>query len=289
MRIDKMGAEFEYEGVIYKIGQSVVATLESEYEGLYGKITEIRDGEDMETENETPDLYCTFELPVLPCEKKEMEKVFSELYKQPKKLENIALDLVILSPSMVMPLDDLQENRHHPMIYILSEDWAVDGEHGSSSECYTDFEDAKRIMIQKLTEEKNSGSILNWTDQEKFAENSAPDFYEAYLDGEYMENHYVLSITAQKLCASDRFIREMGNQYQKICQMEDFASKIADWDGVNRLTEEQYCRMIRDPRFPEQLEKVLGRNDTYWEAYWHSVETAAHEFTKLYLEENKGN
>ena len=75
MIINRIGAEFEYEGTTYVIGAPIVGTPESEYEGLYGTITEIRVGEDKETENETPDLYCSFEVPVLPCEVKKLEEV----------------------------------------------------------------------------------------------------------------------------------------------------------------------------------------------------------------------
>ena len=64
MVINRVGAKFEYEGVTFTIGQRVVGTGQSEYEGLYGFITEFRDGEDKETENDTPDVYCTFEPPV---------------------------------------------------------------------------------------------------------------------------------------------------------------------------------------------------------------------------------
>ena len=50
MIINRIGAEFEYDGTTYVIGAPIVGTPESEYEGLYGTITEIRDGEDKETE-----------------------------------------------------------------------------------------------------------------------------------------------------------------------------------------------------------------------------------------------
>ena len=287
MIINRAGAEFEYEGVVYKIGEPIVGTSESEYEGLYGSITEIRDGEDKETENETPDFYCAFEPPVLPCEVKKLEEVFSALYGQPKTLDDIGLDLVIMAPSMVKPLDDLRKCRRHPMVYVLLEDWAVNGEHGNSSEVYSDFDDAKRMLIQKLSEEQESGCIPDWIDKDKFVEVSTPDSYEAYLDGVYMESHYTLSIVAQKLCVSERFIREMSDLHQKSCQLEDFASQVADWDELDKLTDEQYERMIRDPRFPERFEKALGRNDTYWESYWETVSEVAREFVKLYLNEGQ--
>lgn len=105
MTISRMGAEFEYGDAVYKIGGRIVGTPESEYEGLYGTVTEIRDGKDKETGNETPDLYCSFESPVLPGEIKRLEEVFSELYDQPKTIDEIILDSVIMAPSMVRPVD----------------------------------------------------------------------------------------------------------------------------------------------------------------------------------------
>ena len=101
MIINRPGAEFIYDGASYKIGDRIIGTSESEYEGLYGSIFEIRDGEDKETENETPDIYCSFEEPVLPHQIKKLEEIFSELYQEPKKLEDITLDYVIMAPEMV--------------------------------------------------------------------------------------------------------------------------------------------------------------------------------------------
>ena len=51
----EIGSVFIYEGTRYVIGEPIVGTKGSEYEGLIGTIFEIRDGEDKETENETPD------------------------------------------------------------------------------------------------------------------------------------------------------------------------------------------------------------------------------------------
>ena len=286
MIINRIGAEFEYEGTNYAIGAPIVGTPESEYEGLYGTITEIRDGEDKETENETPDLYCSFEVPVLPCEVKKLEEVFSDLYDQPKTIDDIILDFVIMAPSMVEPLDDLKECRQHPRIYILLEDWAVDGEQGNSSEVYTDFNDAKRLLVQKLREEQESGCIPQWTDKENFVEHSTDSLYECYIDGEYCENHYHIAIISQQLCVSPRFVREIGWIYNASCQLEDFVSQVSDWDELGKLTAEQYRRMIQDSRFPERLQSTLGKNDSYWEAYWESVSEAAYELVNEYLKEN---
>lgn len=94
MILNRTGAEFAYEGVTYTIGGAIVGTAESEYAGLYGRINAIHDGEDKETENETPDIYCEFDPPVMPHEVKALEDTFSDLYHQPKTIADIVLDMV---------------------------------------------------------------------------------------------------------------------------------------------------------------------------------------------------
>lgn len=84
MILNRDGASFEYAGVTYTVGGPVIGTDASEYHGLYGVITEIRDGDDKETENETPDIYCEFEPPVLPCEVKSWKRCSLICTKNPK-------------------------------------------------------------------------------------------------------------------------------------------------------------------------------------------------------------
>lgn len=105
MIINRPGAGFEYGGARYVVGGPVIATDESEYKGLYGCITEIRDGEDKETDNDTPDLYCEFDPPTLLDDVKRLEDAFSVLYGMQKTLDEITLDLVIMAPEMIRPLE----------------------------------------------------------------------------------------------------------------------------------------------------------------------------------------
>lgn len=113
MIINKPGTEFIYEGVTYRIGDEVIGTAESAYEGLFGIITEIRDGEDRETDNSTPDLYCVFNPPTFPEEIRRLEERFSALYRNPKTLDEICLDMVIMAPSMVQPLSGVNGNKNN--------------------------------------------------------------------------------------------------------------------------------------------------------------------------------
>lgn len=64
--------------------------------------------------------------------------------------------------------------------------------------------------------------------------------------------------------------------YKAQCQTEDFISQIEQWDEVAALSDAQYQRLITNPMIPECIERHLGRNDHYWEAYWESVSEAAH-------------
>ena len=131
-----------------------------------------------------------------------------------------------------------------------------------------------------------NGCIPQWTDNEKFVEYSTESLYECYIDGEHCESHYHIAIISQQICVSSRFVREMAEIYKTSCQLEDFVSQISDWDELDKLTNEQYNRMIQDPHFPERLQNKLGKNDSYWESYWQTVSEVAHEFVDEYLKEN---
>ena len=104
MVIRKKGTVFCIDGKEFKIGGVVFANDESEYMGLYGTVTEIRTGEDRETENDTPDIYCEFMPPNSIAMAAELEARFSDLYRQDMQLEEISLDCVIMSPEMLEPV-----------------------------------------------------------------------------------------------------------------------------------------------------------------------------------------
>lgn len=104
MIYQKKGTVFRAEGKTFCIGGIVFANAESEYMGLYGTVTEIRTGDDRETENDTPDIYCEFILSDSTAMTAELESRFSDLYGQDKKVEDISLDWVIMSPEMLEPV-----------------------------------------------------------------------------------------------------------------------------------------------------------------------------------------
>ena len=62
---------------------------------------EIRSGDDCETENDTPDIYCAFDPPTSEDIVLELEGRFSALYGEPKTMDDITLDSVIMAPEML--------------------------------------------------------------------------------------------------------------------------------------------------------------------------------------------
>ena len=101
------GTRFCADRKVFTIGGKVLANSESEYEGLYGTITEIRSGKDRETENDAPDIYCDFEPPASEEMLRELEGRFSDLYGEKKTIGNINLDSVIMAPEMLEPSTEL--------------------------------------------------------------------------------------------------------------------------------------------------------------------------------------
>lgn len=106
MILSKGNIPFPYNGKIYHIGDRVRVMSGDDYSGLVGVITEIVDGDDKDTENETPDVYCCFDEPVDPDIIKELEERFSDLYNEPKTIDDIILDSVIMDPDTLELLPD---------------------------------------------------------------------------------------------------------------------------------------------------------------------------------------
>lgn len=276
------GDEFQYNEILYKIGEPIIGTEQSEYEGLIGSIVSITDGEDKRTENSTPDFYCCFDPPVLPYDIKQLEEIFSDLYDFPKTLEDIILDYVIMAPEMVIPVQYAREQRYRLPLYILSEDWAINGENGRKEYFFSDEKDAKNEFTEKLNHEADSGCVSNWDDLPQFCVDSGSYFYECWLDGEYMENHYKISIKLEMLMMSPGEFGRLGHAYQNETFQKDFLDQVAQSEEVSRLTDAQYHQLISDSTIAERIHKALGRNDAYRECYWATIHEIIKELSQFY-------
>ena len=168
MIINRTGTEYEYNHHYYKIGETIIATEESEYAGLVGAIYEIRDGNDKETENDTPDFYCAFEPPVLPQEVEELEQVFSALYGIPKKLEDISLDMVIMAPEMIRPYHAVQNSGYTTDIWIVMEDWAINDMCDSDTHLFSNRESAELHLRRLINEFFTYDNPASWRTEPNF-------------------------------------------------------------------------------------------------------------------------
>lgn len=189
MILSKSNEKLNYNGQIYYIGQRIIGTDESEYEGLLGTILEIRDGEDKDTENETPDIYCSFDVPEMPHEVERLKKTFSDLYDEPKKLDDICLDEVIMAPEMIEPIE-----RDCPKIkvYVLVEDFAHKGESGFTFSVHSSLKEAQKQMRILVANETDGGLVSDLRSRDDHVEESNEQSYEIWSDGFYCEEHYAL-------------------------------------------------------------------------------------------------
>ena len=206
MIINQEGMRYTYNGMTYTVGAAVMATEASEYRGLYGTITEIRDGSDRETENDTPDIYCCFEPPLFPKEIQELERRFTELYQSPKKLDEITLDMVIMAPEMVRVISADPKECKACELYLLTTHCTTNLDSSSFTELYADYDMARFAMLKGIREEQAEGCVKDWADRDALEEEYCTDFYEAWHRDEYSEKHFTASIEKLSLTLPQRII-----------------------------------------------------------------------------------
>ena len=160
---NRAGDVFEYGSQKYVIGDLVIGTDQSEYSGLFGYIKEIRDGEDKDTDNETPDIYCNFELPVLETERADLEERFSRLYNNYKTCDDIFWGDVIMAPEMIRPLYDNKSTWNCRYLYLIIEESSdPDSGYDRDYAVYTDYDIAKHEYNQFLADKVTSGVLKGY-------------------------------------------------------------------------------------------------------------------------------
>lgn len=281
MILSNSKSELFYRGEIYRVGDTVIANAESIFAGLAGVICEIRTGEDKETENDTPELLCCFDLPVKASDVAELEKRYSDFCKERKTVEDIPIDSVIMSPEMLILPHSAKNNES---IYVLTEEWVNDGDGGVNTFVFTDELTAKAFMNMMLSNEMTHGLIDKWEDSKDFRSEEESLLYEAWIDGYYSELHYSLKIAEEKMIVSPEFVNSFGKRYLEECRYEDFCFQVSEWEETETLNEEEWQRFISDARIPEEIN--AGLSDTYQSEYWDAVCEAAHKLLNEYLEKH---
>lgn len=259
----------------------IIGSDQSEYAGLIGSIFEIRDGSDKETENDTPDIYCSFDPPVLPTDIAKVEAVFSDLYGTQKILDDICFDMVIMAPEMITVPG---QSKKSIKLYILSEDWAANGGTGHSSSIYSDPLEARARLNEALGNEIDSGCLSDWINTPEYRTETSENSYEGWLDGFYCESHYAISLEERNVVLTPSVIGDVGRDYLDASRYEDFACQVEQWEEISELSEEDYQRYLADVRIPNMIDK--GLSDTYWECYWEAVSETAHTLLREYMDRN---
>jgi len=281
MIINRIGAQFTYEGVTYTIGDKIFSNETSDFRGLFGYIKEIRTGDDRETDNDTPDLHCYFYPPFEPKAIAELESRFSNLYRSPKKLEDIALDEVIMAPDMIQVVTSAHST-HMITAFRIEESWVIKGEAGSEVTPALDELQAKQRMAELIHNESTEGCILEWCDDPQFEVEITPTFYECWLRDEYCENRYQVKITPIHICVSDELFESIGRKYVDGILRKHFAEQVEDWEELEGLTDAQIAEMIAGTIVPERIKKQLNENGYLIESYWESVSEASFDLVKKY-------
>ncbi len=198
MTHDKKGETYTYNGKTYTIGGAVISSQSSDYPGLHGVILEIHDGYDWKIENEIPDFLCAFDLPILPHEVEAIETRAAQLYRSPKKITELGLDMIMMSPDEIDVIPECEESICSVDIFLLIEYW-VQG-HDSGQQQYTFFthEDAVAHMRTLVAKFKADDENI-WFSDPTFTEESSETTYSAYLDDSYIINHYELEIVKSEI------------------------------------------------------------------------------------------
>lgn len=282
MILNRTGASFTYDGNTYTVGDRVVATGESAYEGLFGTIQEIRTGKDKSTDNDTPDLHCAFLPPAIPAEVVTLESRFSALYRQKKMLDDITLDEVIMAPEMIRVNNP--NGVHSITVYSVHEEWVLKGDCGENRFPALDPDHAKLKMTELIHDDRAEGCISDWREhgaaEEEF---TGENYYECWVHDEYCENHYKVSIETQTIPISEDVFTEIGKAFVDRILRRDFAEQIEDWEEISGLSDAQIADMVVQPCVPERIRKQLKENGYLEESYWESVSEAAFKLVEQYI------
>lgn len=277
MIYNKKDEVFFYENKTFYIGEEIYVT-ESAYRGLLGRITEIRTGEDRETENDGPDIYCEFREPIL-----EQDKQY--LHDMMFGIEDPALDLVIMAPEMIMPTREIGAGMPEITVFALIEDCVVDGERQDTVRLYTDFKHAE-IMLRKsiLSEKDESGCLAEWSSNKNYREEQYSEtHFTGFINEEYCENHYTITIEEMTLTMAMPFVERMLDVGLEIKRREDVAEQIESWE----IPTEVKCAVANDPNLYYRTISALGQKDLYNATYWEAISEVAHELVAEHAKVHK--
>ena len=282
MIINKQGEAFEYEGKKYIVGEDVYAT-ESNYYGLIGVIKEIRTGEDKDTDNPEPDIYCDFFEPVLEADKERLYQTFGNYY---------ALDGIIMAPSMVTPIREgcCNGKEKFGTLFLLQEEWAYDGDGvQTNTMAFTNKESALMFFKYRLYQESEDGSISSYRDNDAVVVDEGAEDYEIFLEGFYNDDHYIIHILELPLAMSESYLKSLTQKVIAVERREHLIEQIEQWDETEELTDAQYNAVINDKSISDRITKKLSEDEGFFESYWQAVSEVGFDLIRKYSQKEPNN
>lgn len=244
--LSKIGEMIEYAGKKYAVGEKVIANKNSVYEGLIGTIYEIHIGKD--TCNETPDIYCRFQEPVMTVNKEKVRKRLSEAYKKDIRLADAGLDCVIMSPEMLVCMSDLDDGAYKKKVYLLIEDAAVDSDTFYTTDVFADMDMAQQQFEIKLSKEKNKGMLKDITVSDEYVLEVGDNSFEYFRSGRFCEWHYSLKIIEDEIVIPLEFVKEINKIF--------FDELVADNAGLSNAVKEE---LGNDKKFLDKYVSFVNR------------------------------
>lgn len=248
---------------LYCVGDLVYANKGSVYEGLFGHIIEIRDGEDKRTGSSEPEMVCAFNKPVLPDVIHSLERRISRRDRQPKMLHEIELSNAILSPEEVMVIEEENPDSFDVGCFRLSVEWILDGNKSSFTLLFSDYLAARKRFMDMLETEIKSGCIDAWSRCDEFFVNCDKECFECWLVGQCDSNHYRIALDHECLRLTGDAVQAIGQLYLDQQFRKDFALRISESETTNGLSEDlcvpYYVRKAIEecPSFKEAYQEVL--------------------------------
>lgn len=112
----------------------------------------------------------------------------------------------------------------------------VDEEAGHNEILYADKKDAARVFHSQLSVEANEGCIERWKGRSHFQSDQGDLFYECWLDGDYLSNHYEIRVEEKQIILPhnwEAFCRGVdANQYVRLLTVLTDNGVEADEAGV---------------------------------------------------------
>lgn len=269
---------------LYSVGDLVYANQHSEYEGLFGHIIEIRDGEDKLTTADSPELVCAFTKPVLPDVIHRLERRISRRDRQPKMLHEIDLTRVILPLEATTVIEEENPISYDVGCFRLNVEWIIDGNKSTFSLMFTDYISARKRFMDMLETEINSGCIDAWSRCDEFFVNCDMEWFECWLVGQCDSNHYRIALDQENLRLTSDALQTIGQLYLDQLFRKDFALRTSETGAIEKLPENMQRLIIEDLCIPDYVRKSIEECPSFKEAYQEVLDVAARKLLIHYAQ-----